>query len=93
LADKIIHTFRPEGVCSRKIQVVVRDGVVDSVNIDGGCDGNLKAICRLVEGMRAEDAVKKLRGIRCGYKNTSCPDQLSKALTEALAKTRVSVNS
>lgn len=76
--------YKPKGVCSRSMTVHLEDGVVQSVEITGGCHGNSQGVARLVEGMRAEDAIPKLEGIRCGHKATSCPDQLSKALTIAL---------
>ena len=80
------HIYRPRGVCSREMRVEVEDGIIRRVEDDGGCDGNLKGISRLLVGMRAEDAIEKLEGIRCGFKPTSCPDQLSKALRECLKK-------
>ena len=77
--------YKTKGVCSRQMNVRLDDeGVVESVEIIGGCHGNGQGVARLVEGMRAEDAIKKMAGIRCAYKPTSCPDQLSKALTVAL---------
>ncbi|MBQ8195965.1 MAG: TIGR03905 family TSCPD domain-containing protein [Oscillospiraceae bacterium] len=72
--------YTPRGVCSRKMIIEVEDGVVKSLKVIGGCDGNLKGISRLVEGMRAEDVIESLEGIRCGFKNTSCPAQLAEAL-------------
>ena len=77
--------YKTKGVCSKQMNVKLDDeGVVRSVEIIGGCHGNGQGVARLVEGMKAEDAVAKLAGIKCGYKQTSCPDQLSKALTIAL---------
>ncbi len=77
--------FKTTGVCSKQMNVKIDDeGVVQSVEIIGGCHGNGQGVARLVEGMRAEEAIKKMAGIRCAYKPTSCPDQLSKALTVAL---------
>ena len=61
-------------------------GVIRDLQVVGGCNGNLQGISRLVEGMKAEDAIARMRGIRCGFKNTSCPDQLAIALGEALAQ-------
>lgn len=78
--------YKPKGVCSQQMNVKIDDGVVQKVEIVGGCSGNTQGISRLVEGMQAKDAVEKLQGIRCGYKATSCPDQLSKALQIALAE-------
>lgn len=73
--------YKTKGVCSRSIQFDVEEGRLTHVSFVGGCDGNLKGICSLVEGMPVEDVIDKLSGIRCGYKSTSCPDQLAQALT------------
>ena len=78
------HTYKTSGTCSRAITFDLEDGKVKNVEFQGGCNGNLKGIAALVEGMDANDAVEKLRGITCGFKSTSCPDQLSRALSEAL---------
>ena len=78
--------YRPKGVCSSAIDVEVEDGIIKSVSFTGGCNGNLQGISRLVAGMKIEDAISRLKGIKCGYKNTSCPDQLALALEEALAE-------
>lgn len=80
------YTFHPRGVCSREMHIELEDGVIKSLEVIGGCSGNLQGISRLVEGMPAEEAIRRLKGIRCGFKDTSCPDQLSIALTEALKK-------
>lgn len=69
--------FKPQGVCSNQIDIEVEDGVIKYVNFTGGCNGNLQGICSLVTGMRTEDAIEKLKGIKCGFKSTSCPDQLA----------------
>lgn len=79
--------YRPRGVCSQLMRVTVEDGIVQDVQVLGGCNGNLKGIMSLVKGMRAEDVVEKLEGIRCGMKPTSCPDQLSKAIRRAMEQT------
>ena len=76
--------YKTRGTCSTQITVDVVDGIVNSVSFVNGCNGNLQGISKLVEGMKAEDAIKKLRGIKCGYKTTSCPDQLTYALEAAL---------
>lgn len=76
------YEFIPSGVCSRKIYLDVEDGIVKNVEFVGGCNGNLKGISALVKGMTVEDVIDKLSGIKCGMKNTSCPDQLSEALKE-----------
>ena len=78
--------YTPKGVCSRKIEIDIENGIINKVRFVGGCNGNTQGISKLVEGMKAEDAIARMRGIRCGSKNTSCPDQLSTALTEALAQ-------
>ena len=72
--------YKTSGTCSSAIDVEVKDGIIESVKFTGGCNGNLQGISSLVTGMTAEDAIKKLTGIRCGMKSTSCPDQLAKAL-------------
>ena len=76
--------YRPRGVCSQLMQVTVEDGIVQDVQVLGGCNGNLKGIMSLVKGMKAEDVVERLEGIRCGMKPTSCPDQLAKAIRRAM---------
>ncbi len=76
--------YKTRGTCSTQIDLDVVDGVVRNVKFTNGCNGNLQGISRLVEGMKGEDAIAKLRGIRCGFKNTSCPDQLSYAIEEAM---------
>ena len=75
--------YRPRGVCSQLMRVTVENGIVRDVQVIGGCNGNLKGIMSLVKGMKAEDVVEKLEGIRCGMKPTSCPDQLAQALKSA----------
>ena len=77
--------FYPQGTCSSQIDFEIDEqGILRDVQFTGGCHGNLQGISVLVRGMRAEDVVAKLQGIRCGYKNTSCPDQLATALRAAL---------
>lgn len=78
------HTYTPKGVCSRKMTVELEGDVIKSVEILGGCSGNLQGISHLITGMKVEDAIAKMQGIHCGYKDTSCPDQLSIALAQAL---------
>lgn len=73
-------TYRPKGTCSVRMDIEVTDGIVQALEVQGGCDGNLQGIAKLVVGMPAEEVIRRLRGIRCGHKATSCPDQLSKAL-------------
>lgn len=76
--------YQPQGVCSRVMRVTVEDGIVKDVEVVGGCSGNLQGIMSLVKGMRAEDVIARLEGIRCGGKPTSCPDQLSKAIRKVM---------
>lgn len=78
--------YKTQGVCSREISFEVENNKLKNVKFVGGCAGNTQGVARLVEGMRAEDAIEKIAGIRCGNKATSCPDQLSKALQIALAE-------
>lgn len=74
--------YQTEGTCSRQIELEVEGDVVKSVHFLGGCHGNLQGIAKLVEGMRAEEVIRRLSGIRCGTKETSCPDQLCCALRQ-----------
>ena len=78
--------YKTKGVCSQQMNVKIEDGVVQKVEIVGGCHGNSQGVARLVEGMRAEDAIQKIQGIRCGYKATSCSDQLARLLQDAMKK-------
>ena len=78
------YSYRPQGVCSRLINFDVTDGKVSDVSFVGGCDGNLKAIGKLVEGHDAEEVINILKGNTCGYKPTSCADQLAIALKQAM---------
>lgn len=75
-------SYKTKGVCSRSILVDVEDGIVKSVRFEGGCSGNTKGVAALVEGMSADEVIKKLQNIKCGFKNTSCPAQLAEALKE-----------
>ena len=79
-------TYMPRGVCSRQFNFDVEDGVIRSVEIIGGCHGNTQGICALVKGQKAEDIIGRVKGISCNGRPTSCPDQLSIALTQAMAK-------
>ena len=77
--------YRPQGVCSSAIHVEVdENGCVHNVQFVGGCAGNTQGVARLVEGMEIHDAISRMEGIRCGYKSTSCPDQLAQALKQLL---------
>ncbi len=84
ILEKNINTYIPTSVCSKKINFELEEGVVKNVNFEGGCNGNLKGISALVEGLPAESVISRLKGITCGNRPTSCPDQLSKALEEAI---------
>ena len=77
------HEYKTKGVCSRKINFSVEDGKVCKVAFDGGCNGNGKGVAALVEGMDVDEAIHRMEGIKCGMKNTSCPDQLAQALRQA----------
>ncbi len=77
--------YIPNGVCSKEIDIELKDGVIDSVQFTGGCNGNLKGISALVKGMNPEDAIARLKGIKCGFKQTSCPDQLAHALESMIS--------
>lgn len=76
--------YTPRGVCSRNITIEVNDGIIDSVKFTGGCHGNTQGVAALVKGMKVTEAIEKLEGINCNGKGTSCPDQLAKALKQAL---------
>ena len=81
------YTFQPQGVCSRAMSVEVDDeGIIRKLQVLGGCNGNLQGISRLVEGMEAEDAIARLKGIDCGGKGTSCPDQFARGLEKAMVE-------
>ncbi len=80
------YSYKTNGTCSSAICFEVNDGIVSNVKFSGGCNGNLKGISALVEGMKTEDVIERLSGITCGYKNTSCPDQLAAALKNLRAE-------
>ena len=75
-----MNTYKTRGVCSRAIEYAVENGIVTECRFIGGCMGNTQGVAALVKGMRVEDAIRKLKGIQCGMRGTSCPDQLSRAL-------------
>lgn len=77
--------YKTTGVCSSMIDIEMSGDVIESVKFTGGCNGNLQGIAALVKGMSAQEAISRLKGIRCGFKNTSCPDQLAQALECILA--------
>lgn len=76
--------YKTSGVCSRQINLVVEDGIITEAAFVGGCHGNTQGVAALVIGMSAEEAIRRLRGIKCGFKPTSCPDQLAQALEQNL---------
>ena len=80
------YRYATRGVCSRAIELELEGDVIRSVRFEGGCSGNTQGVAALAVGMTAKDAIERLSGIRCGFKPTSCPDQLAKALQEALTE-------
>lgn len=78
------HTYKTRGTCARQIDFEIDNGIVKNVSFFGGCNGNLKGIGALVEGRPAEEVIALLKGMKCGFKTTSCPDQLAQALETAL---------
>ena len=81
-----MYEYKTKGTCSQKIFFDIEDNKVKNVQFVGGCNGNLKGICRLVKGMKAEDVIDRMEGTLCGFRNTSCPDQIAKNLKKALAE-------
>jgi uncharacterized protein (TIGR03905 family) len=79
-----MSTYNTTGVCAKEIKFDIQDGIVKNVKFNGGCPGNLQAISVLVEGMPAEEVIKKLKGITCGNKTTSCTDQLVNAILKQM---------
>lgn len=80
------YNYKTKGTCSRSVEFEINDGVISNVRFEGGCNGNLKGIAALAEGKKPEEIIEALAGIRCGFKSTSCPDQFSKALQEAIGE-------
>ena len=80
------YEYTPHGVCSTRIVLDIDNDRITDMHFVGGCSGNTQGVSRLVEGMPAEEAVRRLSGIRCGMKATSCPDQLARAIREAMAE-------
>ncbi len=78
------YEYRPKGVCSMKIVFDLNDAKVSNIQFTGGCNGNLQGIARLAEGRSATEVISLVEGIKCGFKNTSCPDQLAQALKQAI---------
>ncbi len=79
-------TYTTKGVCSRQIELEINDNIVTEAKFIGGCSGNTQGVSALVKGMKVDEAISRLEGIRCGMKSTSCPDQLAQALKEFAAK-------
>ena len=79
-------TYHPKSVCSRKIELDIEDDKIVKVKFEGGCAGNTQGVASLIRGMRVDEAITRLSGIRCGFKSTSCPDQLATALREYTAQ-------
>ena len=77
-------SYQTQGTCSKQIDIALQDGVIESVKFTGGCHGNLQGVSALVKGMTPQDAIARLKGIRCGMKATSCPDQLARALEKMI---------
>lgn len=82
----MVYTYKTSGTCSTLIEIDIENGIINSVKYTGGCNGNLQGVSRLVKGMRVDDVIEKLDGIRCGFKPTSCPDQLARALKQYKAQ-------
>ncbi len=76
------YTYNPRGVCSRQFIIDIEDNIINDIKIIGGCAGNTLGISNLLKGMNIDEAIKRLKGIPCGYKGTSCPDQIANALEE-----------
>lgn len=79
-------TYKTQGVCSSQITFEIVDNKVHNVKFTGGCNGNTQGVAALIEGMDVEEAIRRMEGIRCGFRPTSCPDQLAKALKAASAQ-------
>ena len=77
---RVIYADTCREVCSQQLAVAVKDGIILEAAVAGGCSGNSQGICRLVAGMKVEEAIRRMEGIRCGSKGTGCPDQLARAL-------------
>ena len=80
----MIIEYDPQGVCCRHFSIDVQNGIIQDITIDGGCHGNLQGIAALIRGQKVEDVIQKLENIQCRSKGTSCPDQIAKALKQAL---------
>ncbi|MBZ4663683.1 MAG: hypothetical protein JG776_1398 [Caloramator sp.] len=83
-----MYSYKPSSVCADEILFDVKDGKITNVEFIGGCPGNAIGLANLLEGMEVEEAIKRLKGVRCGAKNTSCPDQFAKALEDIIKNSR-----
>ena len=81
-----MSVYYPRGVCSKQIDVEIKDGKIENISVLGGCNGNLKGLCSLLKGADAREVISKLKGTDCGGRGTSCPDQIAVALEKELAK-------
>lgn len=84
----VVFHYKTKGVCSRSIDLTIENGVVTAVDFEGGCSGNTQGVAQLVVGLKTEYVVKKLKGIKCGFKDTSCPDQLAIAIEKAIENSK-----
>jgi uncharacterized protein (TIGR03905 family) len=84
----MVKSYIPSGVCSKRFDIVIEDGIIQELSVIGGCNGNLKGISALVKGQKVEDVIDRLSGIQCGPRTTSCPDQIARALKEALEEAK-----
>lgn len=82
----MVYKFRPRGVCSNEMHLEIEGNILKKLTVIGGCHGNLQGISSLAEGMDVDEIIRRLKGIRCGMKDTSCPDQLARALEQAKIK-------
>ena len=80
------YSYKTKGTCSTQIDLELDGNIVHNVKFTGGCNGNLKGICSIVRGMKAEQVIERFEGVKCGFRNTSCPDQIAKNLKKALAE-------
>ena len=78
------HSYKTRGVCARSISFDIEDNIVKNIKFSGGCSGNTQGVAKLAEGMTTDEIIARLSGIKCGFKGTSCPDQLAKAVAEAI---------
>ena len=79
-------TYTPHGVCSRKIDITIEDDIITDAKFTGGCNGNTQGVGSLIKGLTVNEVIERLEGIKCGFRSTSCPDQLSKALKQYQAE-------